>query len=120
MVGIPEQMRIAVKVSDHRFVMLDVTDIYYLESDRHRSWLRSSRKTRLKTVRPLGELERTLKPRGFLRIHRSYLVNLDRVREVRMRRGDDNDWELKLNPPVNVVLPVGRAYLAALRKALGF
>ena len=61
-----------------------------------------------------------MKPLGFSRVHKSYLVNLDRVREVRLRKGDDNDWELKLEPPVNSVLPVGRAHLVGLRRVLGF
>ena len=113
-------MRIAVKVSSQRFVMLDVDDIYYLESDGHDTLTRTARKTRHRSVRPLGDLEEALKPHEFLRIHKSFLVNLDRVREVRTRAGDDNDWELKLDPPVNVVLPVGRRHLAALRRALGF
>ena len=47
-------------------------------------------------------------------------MNLDRVREVRLRKGDDNDWELKLDPPVNSVLPVGREHLAGLRRVPGF
>jgi len=54
-----------------------------------------------------------------MRVHRSYLVNLERIREIRLRRGDPNDWEIKLGTPVNVVLPVGRGHVAALRKALG-
>ena len=81
---------------------------------------RFSSKTRLRSVRSLGDLEKALKSGGFLRVHKSFVVNLDRVREVRLRKGDDNDWELKLDPPVNVVLPVGRGYLAGLRRALGF
>ena len=56
--------------------------------------------------------------RGFVRIHRSYLINLDRVREIRLRGDHSNDWEVKLDPPVNAVLPVSRHYLAALRKVL--
>ena len=74
----------------------------------------------MKSVRSLAALERILQPLGFVRIHRSYMINPERVREVRMRQGDDNDWELKMDPPVNVVLPVGRAYLARLRSSLGF
>ena len=42
-----------------------------------------------------------------------------RVRELRLRRGDPNDWEVKLDPPVHAVLPVGRGYLAKLKKVLG-
>ena len=113
-------MRIAVKVSSRRFVMLDVGEVYYLEAEGHDVLVRTARKTRLRSVRSLGDLDKALKRRGFLRIHRSFVVNLDRVREVRMRKGDDNDWELKLDPPVNAVLPVGRNYLAGLRRALGF
>ena len=113
-------MRIAIKVSTRRFVLLDVDEIYFLESEGHDTWVRTARKTRLRSVRSLGELEKIMKPLGFSRIHKSYLVNLDRVREVRLRKGDDNDWELKLEPPVNSVLPVGRAHLAGLRRALGF
>jgi len=113
-------MRIAVKVSGRRYVMLDPGEVYYLESDGHDTRVRTARKTRLRSVRNLGQLEKALKPHGFLRVHRSFLVNLDRVREVRLREGDDNDWELKLDPPVNVVLPVGRGYRAEVRKKLGF
>jgi DNA-binding LytR/AlgR family response regulator len=113
-------MRIAIKVSTRRFVLLDVDEIYFLESDGHDTWIRTARKTRLRSVRSLGELEKTLRPLGFSRVHKSYLVNLDRVREVRLRKGDDNDWELKLDPPVNSVLPVGRERLAGLRRVLGF
>jgi len=113
-------MRIAIKVSNRRFVFLDVDEIYFLESEGHDTWVRTARKSRLRSVRSLGELEKTLKPYEFSRIHKSYLVNLDRVREVRLRKGDDNDWELKLDPPVNSVLPVGREHLAGLRRVLGF
>jgi DNA-binding LytR/AlgR family response regulator len=113
-------VRIAVKVSPRRFVMLDADEIYYLESEGHDVLVRTARKTRQRSVRRLGDLEKALAPRGFLRIHRSFVVNVDRVREVRMQTGNDNDWELKLDPPVNAVLPVGRTYLARLRQALGF
>jgi sigma-54 dependent transcriptional regulator, acetoin dehydrogenase operon transcriptional activator AcoR len=112
-------MRIVIKVSTRRFVLLDAGEIYFLESDDHDTWVRTARKTRLRSVRSLGQLEKVLKPHGFVRVHKSYLVNLDRVREVRLRKGDDNDWELKLNPPVNSILPVGRTHLAMLKRSLG-
>ena len=113
-------MRIAIKVSTRRFVLLDAAEIYFLQSDGHDTWVRTARRTRVRSIRSLGELEKILKPLGFARIHKSYLVNLDRVREVRLRKGDDNDWELKLDPPVNSVLPVGREHLVGLRRVLGF
>ncbi len=66
----------------------------------------------------MGEIEPLLLRHGFLRTHRNYLVNSRRVRQVR-RRPSGEDWELKLAPPVNRVLPVSRSALAALWAAFG-
>jgi DNA-binding LytR/AlgR family response regulator len=66
----------------------------------------------------MKEIESLLLRRGFLRTHRNYLVNPDRVRHVR-RRSSGEDWELKLDPPVNRVLPVSRSALGALWAAFG-
>jgi hypothetical protein len=40
------------------------------------------------------------------------------VLEIRRRSGEA-DWEIKLEPPVNDVLPVGRTHLERLWKAYG-
>jgi hypothetical protein len=40
------------------------------------------------------------------------------VRQVR-RRSQGEDWELKLDPPVNIVLPVSRDAVSALWAAVG-
>jgi hypothetical protein len=45
-------------------------------------------------------------------------VNLRRVRELRPRDEGD-DWEVRLEPPVNRVLPVARGELARLESAFG-
>jgi len=45
-------------------------------------------------------------------IHRSWAVNLRRVREI--RPAADSGWEVKLDPPVNRVLPVSRRRVTAL------
>ena len=91
---------------------------YYIESDGDDALIRLSGKRRYKSIRPLSSWATTLRAHGFFRIHRSYLVNLNRVREIRLRAGDTNDWEVKLDPPVNAVLPIGRSYYARLRKVM--
>ena len=48
----------------------------------------------------------------FAMIHRSLAVNLRRVREI--RPAADGGWEVKLDPPVNRVLPVSRRRVSAL------
>ncbi len=46
------------------------------------------------------------------------MVNLRRVRAIR-RRPTGDDWELKLEPPVNRVLPISRSHLEEVWKAFG-
>ena len=112
-------MKVSVKTGPGRYLLLDASEIYYIEGERGDTLVRTSRKTRYRSIHRLTDWQRKLRDTGFVRIHRSYLVNLARVREVRLRRGDTNDWELKLDPPVNAVLPIGRGYLKKLEKALG-
>ena len=112
-------MRIPVRTAPGRILLLDAAEIYYIEGEKDDTLVRTARKARYRSTHRLAAWQRRLASRGFVRIHRSYLVNLDRVREVRLRRGDPNDWEVRLDPPVNAVLPVSRLYLANLRKALG-
>jgi DNA-binding LytR/AlgR family response regulator len=66
----------------------------------------------------LGVLAAAFLRHGFVRTHRDYLVNRRHVRRVRWRPQGD-DWEVTLDPPVNVVLPVSRSALAALWAAFG-
>jgi DNA-binding LytR/AlgR family response regulator len=68
------------------------------------------------TTRPMRELLPSFELHGFLQIHREYAVNLQRVRQVR-RRENSRDWEVKLAPPVNRVLPVSRSALRKLWEA---
>jgi len=55
---------------------------------------------------------------GFVRIHREHTVNITHIRLLRLQ-ADGRDWELKLEPPVNSVLPIARDRLASLRAVLG-
>lgn len=97
---------------------IDPAEVFFLEAIDDNTHVRTRRAERLVDVRTLGELEPIFRRRGFLRVHRDYLVNLEHVRQVRRRRSGD-DWELKLDPPVNRVLPIGRTALSSLWKAFG-
>ena len=97
---------------------IDPGDIFFLEAVGDDTHVRTRRAERLVDVRTLGELEPVLRRWGFLRIHRNHIVNPERVRQVRRRRSGD-DWELKLDPPVNRVLPISRTALSSVWKAFG-
>jgi DNA-binding LytR/AlgR family response regulator len=93
-------------------------EVYFVEAKADDTEVRTRGARVLRDVRPMGVLAAAFLRHGFVRIHRDYLVNPRRVRRVRRRaRGDD--WEVTLDPPVNVVLPVSRSALGALWAAFG-
>lgn len=64
----------------------------------------------------ISSLEANLANEGFVRVHRSYLVNLDDVREVELSRG--GLMELKLER-VEEAVPVSRRRMAEVKRQLG-
>jgi DNA-binding LytR/AlgR family response regulator len=98
-----------------RTVLVEPDDIYYATASRGYSYVKLAQDTVLTTY-TLADLERRLRGR-FFRCHRSYLVNLRRVRElVSDHQGglllvmDDGDRSR---------VEVSRRQAAALRRALG-
>ncbi|HEY0613428.1 MAG TPA: LytTR family DNA-binding domain-containing protein [Candidatus Elarobacter sp.] len=65
----------------------------------------------------LSEAASRLEPSGFLRVHRAYLVNPDRVVEVEPFFG--GSYLLRVDDKTRSEVPVSRTYLPAVRKALG-
>ena len=80
---------------------------YYLHTDRERY---------LSTI-SLAQLEKRLEPVGFFRIHRRYLVNLSRVKEVVPMYG--GTLLLTLTDPEQTQVPVSRRRVPSLKRALG-
>ena len=75
-------MRFTVRDGE-RFVLIRVVDIDWAEASAN--YLRfhvGARQFQLRMT--MSELERKLDPTHFCRIHRSTIVNLDRVKEIRM------------------------------------
>jgi DNA-binding LytR/AlgR family response regulator len=96
--------------------VLGADDIYYLEAQGDETDARLRSGTPLRDVRSLGEVLRDLGPLGFVRIHRNHAVNPGRVREIRPVRSGSG-WEVRLEPPVNKVLPASRRSASALLAA---
>jgi DNA-binding LytR/AlgR family response regulator len=96
--------------------VVDPADVYYLEAQGEDTRVRLRSARPLVDRRPLRDLIPMFEPYGFLQIHREHAVNLRRIRQIR-RRPQGRDWEVKLEPPVNRVLPVGRSALPKLWRA---
>jgi len=104
--------RILLHLRDGRRVPVDPREIYILEAEGGETLVRTRHAQPLTDVRQLGELLDVFEPFGFAQVHRSWAVNLRRVREI--RPAPDSGWEVKLDPPVNRVLPVSRRRISTL------
>ncbi|HSD67032.1 MAG TPA: LytTR family DNA-binding domain-containing protein [Vicinamibacteria bacterium] len=96
--------------------VVDAHDIYFLEAQGDETDVRLAVSRPLRDVRSLGEVLRELGPLGFVRIHRNHAVHSAHVREIRPA-ASGSGWEVRLEPPVNKVLPVSRRSLKAILAA---
>lgn len=104
--------RLLLHLAEDRRQPVEPMDIYLVEADQGNTLVRTRHAEPLLDVRQLSYLLPLLEPHGFYQINRSQAVNLRRIREI--RRTPDDAWELKLDPPVNVVLPISRRRVADL------
>ena len=95
--------------------LIDQEQVRYVQAEGDYSRVHTYDRSYLSTA-PLRELEAALAGAGFLRIHRSYLVNLGRVASVR-RLGDDR-LQLALDDERHTELDVSRRQTARVRAAL--
>jgi len=109
--------RFLLHLPDGRRLPVDPQEIYLLDAEGTKTIVRTRHARRLTDLRELNELIYLLERHGFARIHRSWAVNLRRIREIRPT--SDGGWELKLDPPVNRVLPISRRRVAALWERFG-
>jgi DNA-binding LytR/AlgR family response regulator len=99
-----------------RKLLLQVADITHIMAKDDYSYILTDSGRFLSTL-SLAELEQKLEPQGFFRVHRRYLVNLARVKEVEPMYG--GTMELTLQDSANAHIPVSRRRAPALKRALG-
>jgi DNA-binding LytR/AlgR family response regulator len=109
--------RFLVQLAPDRWRAVDLGEIYLVEADGDDCRVRLRSKEPLVDLRRLADLEELLAPRGFVRIHRSYLVNPARILELRRRDGR-RGWEVVMEPPVNRVLPVAEEKVEEVREGI--
>jgi DNA-binding LytR/AlgR family response regulator len=110
--------RLLLHVGRDRKRAIDPAEVRFLEAVGETTLVRLRSPARLRDVRTLGEVVSVLARHGVVRVHRNHAVNVRAVVEVRRRSGEEG-WEVKLEPPVNAVLPVGATHLRALWAAFG-
>lgn len=107
--------RILVEKAGKR-LLIPVEEILYIMAKDDYSYLHTAAERYLSTM-SLASLETKLEQAGFFRIHRRYLVNLSRVKEVVPMYG--GTLLLTLTDMDSTQIPVSRRRVPALKKALG-
>jgi DNA-binding LytR/AlgR family response regulator len=110
--------RVLVYISRREQRVVDPGDVYCLVATGGETEVRMRGRTPLIDIHPLGEVLPFFEPVGFVRIHHQHAVNPAHVRLLRLQ-ADGRDWEVKMSPPVNMVLPIARDRLGVVRGVLG-
>ena len=110
------QPRRLVAMRDNRIVLLRLPEVSFAESEGNDVWLSTDR-GRLRAASPsLDKLDGELADVGFLRVHRRYVVNLSRIREI--ERGLKGELSLVMDDRTHEMVPVSRRNAPAVRRAL--
>ncbi len=106
-----------VALRDDRWVLLSPREIRFAEADHNNIWLATDQGRLLAATRGLDRLEAELADKGFLRVHRRFLVNLGRVREI--EQGFKGTLLLATDTRTRETVPVARRHIPYVRQALG-
>jgi DNA-binding LytR/AlgR family response regulator len=109
--------KLLIHVDEGNRRVVESDTIYYAEAVGGDTIVRRRGAKPMRDVRELGRIAHAWKGHGFVRIHDNHLVHRDRISWIRKR--DAANWEVKMAPPVNKVLPVSRRRLRALWAAFG-
>lgn len=101
-------------VSQNRIVLVDADEVTYIRSEGHYTWISTPKGSSFCNLN-ISDLAERLDGASFLRIHRSYLANLEFAEQI-LR--DDGKISLKLRGD-NTALPVSRNTVPRLLERLG-
>jgi hypothetical protein len=113
--GDKRQLRKIPTIKQNRVLLVDVPSVSFIRSEGHYTWVHTGQGSQFCNLN-IGDLESRLDPQLFLRVHRSYIVNLSHVDEI-VRH--DGRMTLRMMGPAPVEIPVSRASAPFLMEQLG-
>lgn len=102
-------------IKRNHIVLIDIERVLFIRSDGHYTQVVTAEGQHFCNL-AISDLEERLKQARFMRVHRSYIVNLDHALEV-MRNGSQTF--LRLSDPQSTTVPVSRTSLPVLLETLG-
>jgi DNA-binding LytR/AlgR family response regulator len=100
---------------DGRTREIAVADIYAVRANAHYTYVHDGEKEYFCTL-SISAIEARLDPKTFLRVHRSYIVSVDRIARIK-RSGEAGIAELGL--PVRCTIPIARAHYRQVKLRIG-
>jgi ABC-2 type transport system ATP-binding protein len=110
------QIKIPVR-SEDKVVLVNPGEILYIEAEGGHTCLKTP-DARLVTQFTLNELEERLSRSGFFRAHRSYLVNLQHIKEIIPYTR--NSFSLRLDDPAGTEIPLSKTAAGELKDLFGY
>jgi len=111
----PERKRIALKVGES-IVLVDTDEILYATISSGEVRVFTDRLEGTPSARSLDELHKELGPDDFIRIHRTYIANINRIYEI--TPWFNGSYRVKMKDGKGPVLPLSRSRARELRKIL--
>lgn len=110
------QPRRLIAMRGNRMVLLRLPEVSFAESEGNDVWLSTDQGRLRAASQSLDKLDGELSDVGFLRVHRRYVVNLSRIREI--ERGLKGELSLVMDDRTSEMVPVSRRNAPAVRRAL--
>ena len=102
-------------IKQNRVLLVDVASVSFIRSEGHYTWVHTGQASQFCNLN-IGDIEGRLDPQLFMRVHRSYIVNLSHVDEI-VR--DDGRMTLRMMGSAPVDIPVSRTSAPRLLAQLG-
>lgn len=101
---------------EKKIIMVDISSIVYIEAQ-NRTCIIHAKNATYEDTNPLTYFEKKLKQNGFFRIQKSYLINLNHMKE--MFPWFSNTYGVRMEYYEDNILPVSRNQIKNLKEILG-
>lgn len=95
-----------------KLITIALKDVIFMEADKDYTWMHTASKSYLSNF-GISQLEKRLAKAQFLRIHRSYLININHIKEVHKEGAS-----AQLITSNNCTINVSRTYMPALKQLI--
>jgi len=95
-----------------KLISLDLKDVVCMEADKDYTWMHTAAKSYLSNY-GISQLEQRLPAASFLRVHRSFIVNINHIKEVHKEGAS-----AQLVTSTEKVINISRTYMPELKKLM--